>query len=74
MHTLSFGYENILAAEAAGPILPHGGTDESGKGDFFGPLVVASCFVTEETGKELIVNDGNTYIQIYPTSGSLNIS
>ena len=54
LHTLSFGYENLLAAEAAGPILPHGGTDESGKGDFFGPLVVASVFVTEETGKELI--------------------
>jgi len=27
----------------------------------------------KETGKELVVNDGNTYIQIYPTSGSLNI-
>ena len=28
---------------------PHGGVDESGKGDFFGPLVIAGCYVNEET-------------------------
>ena len=28
---------------------PHGGVDESGKGDFFGPLVIAGVFVDEET-------------------------
>lgn len=28
----------------------------------------------KETGENLVVNDGNTYIQIYPTSGSLNIN
>ena len=27
----------------------------------------------KETGKELVVNDGNTYIQIYPTDGNLTI-
>lgn len=27
---------------------PHLGVDEVGKGDYFGPLVVVSCFVTEE--------------------------
>ena len=27
----------------------------------------------KQTGEELVLNDGNTYIQIYPTSGSLNI-
>lgn len=27
---------------------PHIGIDESGKGDFFGPLVVAGCYLTEE--------------------------
>ncbi len=34
-------------------ITPHGGIDESGKGDFFGPLVIAGVNVTEETGKAL---------------------
>lgn len=29
------------------------GTDEAGKGDYFGPLVVAGVFVTEETAAEL---------------------
>lgn len=28
----------------------------------------------KSTGKDLIVNDGNTYIQIYPTSGNLAIN
>ncbi len=27
---------------------PHIGIDESGKGDFFGPLVIAGCYLTEE--------------------------
>ena len=27
---------------------PHGGSDESGKGDYFGPLVVACCYVDDE--------------------------
>ena len=31
-------------------------------------------YKVKETGKELVVNDGNTYIQIYPTSGSLVIN
>ena len=30
------------------------GTDESGKGDYFGPLVIAGVFVTEETIPQLI--------------------
>ena len=34
-------------------ITPHGGIDESGKGDFFGTLVIAGVNVTEETGKAL---------------------
>ena len=34
---------------------PHAGIDESGKGDFFGPLVVAAAFVEdEETAKKLL--------------------
>jgi ribonuclease HIII len=29
------------------------GTDESGKGDYFGPLVIAGAYITQETGKYL---------------------
>ena len=32
---------------------PYIGTDESGKGDYFGPLVVAGVYLTAETGKFL---------------------
>jgi ribonuclease HIII len=39
------GYEELLDPEA---FQPHMGIDESGKGDFFGPLVIASAYVDEE--------------------------
>ena len=32
---------------------PYIGTDESGKGDYFGPLVIAGVYLTPETGKFL---------------------
>ncbi len=32
---------------------PHIGIDESGKGDFFGPLVIAGCFLTKENADKL---------------------
>lgn len=32
-----------------------------------------TVYKIKETGEELVVNDGNTYIQIYPTSGNMNI-
>jgi ribonuclease HIII len=35
------------------PSYPYIGTDESGKGDYFGPLVVAGAYLTPETGKYL---------------------
>jgi len=35
------------------PARPYIGTDESGKGDYFGPLVIAGVYVTSETGKYL---------------------
>ena len=38
------GYEELQDPEA---IQPHMGIDESGKGDFFGPLVIASAYVDE---------------------------
>jgi len=38
------GYEELQDPEA---FQPHMGIDESGKGDFFGPLVIASAYVDE---------------------------
>ena len=35
------------------PSYPYIGTDESGKGDYFGPLVVAGVYLTPDTGKLL---------------------
>jgi ribonuclease HIII len=35
------------------PVYPYIGTDESGKGDYFGPLVIAGVYVTPATGKYL---------------------
>ena len=35
------------------PDHPYIGTDESGKGDYFGPLVIGGVYVTQETGKYL---------------------
>ncbi len=41
------------AGAGAGAPMPHGGSDESGKGDYFGPLVVACCYVNEELAEKL---------------------
>ena len=41
------------AAENLVAVSPHGGIDESGKGDFFGPLVVAGVTVDAESGAAL---------------------
>jgi ribonuclease HIII len=54
---VSFGYEDILEPEEpADPrqLEPHAGIDESGKGDYFGPLVIACCYVDEPSAKKLI--------------------
>src|SRR5439155_642150 len=39
-----FGYEAVLNPEL---LLPRLGVDESGKGDFFGPLCIAGAYVNE---------------------------
>lgn len=42
------GYEDVLnPPPPKEPFTPHVGIDESGKGDFFGPLVVAAVFVDQ---------------------------
>lgn len=46
-----FGQEINSSGEIAP--YPHIGIDESGKGDFFGPLVIAGCFLTEENAEKL---------------------
>jgi ribonuclease HIII len=50
-----YGYEHILA-ETENPEMfqPHAGIDESGKGDYFGPLVIACAYVEEETARKLL--------------------
>jgi ribonuclease HIII len=44
------GYEEILNPES---VAPHMGVDESGKGDFFGPLVIAAAYVDEPIARDL---------------------
>ncbi len=39
--------------EIADEFEPHGGVDESGKGDFFGPLVVAGVYVDQNSSRRL---------------------
>jgi ribonuclease HIII len=54
------GYEDVLNPEA---VQPHMGIDESGKGDFFGPMVIASAYVDEglvHTLREMNVRDSKT--------------
>jgi len=56
---ITMGGEGVVAAACAGASpeelapLPHGGSDESGKGDYFGPLVVACCYVDEALAERL---------------------
>jgi alkaline phosphatase len=57
LQSATLGYEDVLNPEA---VQPHMGVDESGKGDFFGPLVVAAAFVDPglaETMREMDVKD-----------------
>jgi ribonuclease HIII len=45
------GYEEIIDPEH---FAPHFGIDESGKGDFFGPLVIAGVYTNGEITRQLI--------------------
>lgn len=55
LHEARYGYENDLA-EVENPQMfePHAGIDESGKGDYFGPLVIAAAYVEKETARRLL--------------------
>lgn len=45
------GYEEVLNPEM---FEPHFGIDESGKGDFFGPLVIAGAYVDRDIARHLL--------------------
>lgn len=45
------GYEEVLDPEA---YAPHFGIDESGKGDFFGPLIIAGVFVDPDIARAFV--------------------
>ena len=45
------GYEEVHAPEM---FAPHFGIDESGKGDFFGPLVIAGCYTDREIARRFM--------------------
>jgi ribonuclease HIII len=50
-----FGYENELArVETPDMFEPHAGVDESGKGDYFGPLVIAAVYTEQRTAQQLL--------------------
>jgi len=46
--------KDIPVSETNSLPLPHAGIDESGKGDFFGPLVIAAVFVEEDMENYLL--------------------
>ena len=48
LREVRLGYEAVLHPEASAP---HMGVDESGKGDFFGPLVIAAAYVDPALAK-----------------------
>jgi ribonuclease HIII len=45
------GYEEVHNPEM---FSPHFGVDESGKGDFFGPLVIAGCYTDADIARQLM--------------------
>lgn len=50
-----FGYEAEWAAEENPAMFqPHAGINESGKGDFFGPLVIACCYSDADIARKLL--------------------
>jgi ribonuclease HIII len=51
LHTFTFGYE---AAMTEYDYTPHLGLDESGKGDYFGPLCVAAVYGDENIIKQFV--------------------
>jgi ribonuclease HIII len=60
LQDVRIGYDEVLNPDA---FQPHMGIDESGKGDFFGPLVIAAAYVDEALTyafQEMNVRDSKT--------------
>ncbi len=53
LHTFNYAEAQNAALPDPAEATIHGGIDESGKGDFFGPLVIAGVVVTPETAPKL---------------------
>jgi ribonuclease HIII len=52
-----FGYEaEHRQIERPEMFAPHAGIDESGKGDYFGPLVIAAAYVDADTARALLAD------------------
>lgn len=45
-------------AEPETPFVPHAGMDESGKGDFFGPLVAAAVYIPDKSVENALLQAG----------------
>ena len=55
LHEAKLGYESVMAEQENPQMFePHAGIDESGKGDFFGPLVVACAYTDHDTAQKLL--------------------
>ena len=50
LQSVTMGYEDMLNPEQS---QPHMGVDESGKGDFFGPMVIAAAYIDETLIEEM---------------------
>ncbi len=48
---IAIGYDEVLNPDAG---KPHMGVDESGKGDFFGPIVIAAAYIDNELLKIMV--------------------
>jgi ribonuclease HIII len=74
LQRVGLGYEEVLDPNA---FQPHIGVDESGKGDFFGPLVIAAAYADRDLTRamqEMGVRDSKTIAsdkRIFEISGQL---
>ena len=68
------GYEEVHSPEM---FEPHLGVDESGKGDFFGPLVIGGVYVDRGIARKLldagVVIGPPKYNELYEKFGNLNL-
>jgi ribonuclease HIII len=70
LQSVSLGYEETLNPELTSP---HMGVDESGKGDFFGPLVIAAAYVDEALYPKMREMDVKDSKQITSDNKALNL-